>query len=370
MTQERENNKKRMLVLFLVALLINLALIFMIFFLEYKDHLMSYFDTADVHEAPVVFDTLPPQLQTAQQPQLPKFDDLKPPRVAALKSGASVFGATEQVQEEPEFKPVIEEPSNADEAPEEEPETAISDELREAKDILEKMTHRTDPALQEKTTAQETKQPTPMPEPLPGTPKTEQPEPQTALQKLQTATSESTAAPEKKKRRRRRKKTASDGQSDKIASPINKKLTFADLANGFVNTLNRGGQDYCDRDGDESIRPDHAEMKTLSYFNKLIWYMQNSWRQDSQAHTFTLPSGIKDSIISYVTIHLNKDGSLIACSLVESCGYQEMDQFVLRGIQNAAPFPPIPNHLKKETISFSFGVVHYADRSNLRFSFG
>ena len=62
------------------------------------DFLVSNINEMLEHDAPIVFKA-PPEEKPAEQPQ--------PHEVAALKPRASQFGATELVQEEPEFTPGI-----------------------------------------------------------------------------------------------------------------------------------------------------------------------------------------------------------------------------------------------------------------------
>ena len=86
--------------LLVLALLLNLLFLYVIFFIAFDLH--DFFSPKNEifeHDAPVVFES-PQQEEPQEQP--PPINE-----VAALKPRASQFGATELVQDEPEFTPGV-----------------------------------------------------------------------------------------------------------------------------------------------------------------------------------------------------------------------------------------------------------------------
>lgn len=167
--------------------------------------------------------------------------------------------------------------------------------------------------------------------------------------------------PVKKKRRRRRKKVApTQQQLVQQAQDSQKKLTFADLAQGFLDTLNEGGKDWFSRKGDPNKRPDFEEMKYLSYTQKIAWYMQQAWRLNPPVLTQQLPAS---STINVIMV-LDKEGNLIDLQCTQNTGLAAFDSKVLEGIRAASPYPPLPEHFKREQFTINFGIRVYGQQSS------
>lgn len=144
------------------------------------------------------------------------------------------------------------------------------------------------------------------------------------------------------------------------------KLTFKDLATGFLASLQSdNGSDWCERKGNENIRPDLEEMRYHSYLQKIVWHMQNMWRHDEVLRT-TVPDHI---IISIVRIKIDKQGTLQEATLLESCGIAALDDAVLRGIKAVTSYPPPPTYFKKDEVVFEFGVKHWGHKKSSYFQY-
>lgn len=150
------------------------------------------------------------------------------------------------------------------------------------------------------------------------------------------------------------------GNQAKIASPIEKQVTFSDLAAGFLSSWQNEGTDWLEREGNENIRPDMEEMKYLSYLQKIAWYMQNAWQRQDRILLQKAPTEI---VVTYVRIMIDKNGNLKDSHMVKTCGFQQLDEMVMKGIQEGGPYPPLPAHFKKEIMTFDFGVKHFASTS-------
>lgn len=328
--REQKPYEKRFRWLLLLAILINLLFLLFLFLIE--------FDTADwfkksaempENNAPVVFESMPEQ--PVQEPK--KIDE-----VAALKPRASQFGATDILQDEPEFTPgtydtIIPEkegkdPDDNEKAEEEKPEPEKIVERKE-----EKETTKSDIKL----VSDEKKEIQIKPEVI-------------VTQSLQKAQNTSVGQQQKATQR------STPGNQSKIASPIEKKLTFNDLASGFLASWENSGNDWFERKGNENIRPDFEEMRYLSYLQKIAWYMQNAWQRQERIMLQNPPTTI---VITGVRISIDKNGNLKDVSMLQSCGYNQLDEMVMKGIKDASPYPPLPAHFKKDIISFDFGVKHW-----------
>jgi len=141
----------------------------------------------------------------------------------------------------------------------------------------------------------------------------------------------------------------SKGFKKKMSAPAKKKnLTFADLANGFLDTLKGDGQDWEKREGNKNIRPDIQEMKFLSYARKVAWYIQNSWKLYMRELD---GSGPATADISFI-LSIDQDGNLIDMQITQYTGYYELDAVIIKAVKKAAPFPPLPKHFKTSVLRF------------------
>lgn len=146
----------------------------------------------------------------------------------------------------------------------------------------------------------------------------------------------------------------------KSTGPIARQLTFADLAKGFIQTIKNEGEDFFERKGNENIRPDLEEMKLISYKQKVVWFIQNAFRICYDQEPFH-----PETIVKCCTIMaLNDDGTIRNLQLVYSTGVQAFDTYYLQSIKSAAPFPPIPQHIKKPFV-FPFTMVYYTRPKNM-----
>ena len=63
-----------------------------------------------------------------------------------------------------------------------------------------------------------------------------------------------------------------------------------------------------------------------------------------------------------VKMTILKDGRLEKCKIVESSGYEILDRAALRSVQDASPFPPIPDAAKRDRIEISIHLVFKLSR--------
>lgn len=330
--------------LLLLAILINILFLLFLFFMNFDTSDFFFNKETELLEnnAPVVFDSMPEE----QQPE-----PIKTEEIAALNPRFSQFGATEMIQDEPEFSPgvydeIIPEYMGKDQQdneqseqqePEIEPEKAL--EQKEVKEEKEAVKSEPDD-IQEVLYKPETK------------PK--------EAQELKKITKPTQGQQQKASQR------TNTGTQTKIASPIEKKLTFNDLASGFLASWQNDGNDWLEREGNENIRPDFEEMRYLSYLQKIAWYMQNAWQRQDRV---ILQKGPTEIVVTGVRVTIDKNGNLKNALMVKTCGFSQLDDMVMNGIREASPYPPLPAHFKKEIMTFDFGVKHWASSSPLNFNF-
>jgi len=60
-----------------------------------------------------------------------------------------------------------------------------------------------------------------------------------------------------------------------------------------------------------------------------------------------------------IQFDIGKDGSLLNVILVKGSGFPTIDKLVLNAIKKAAPFPPIPNEIKKEELSLELPLLFH-----------
>jgi TonB family protein len=296
----------------------------------------------DQPEVPVLFEEMAPP---EPQPQI------RPDEVAALKPGASNFGMPDEFKED-QFIASIPETIPLEEHPEEHEESKTS-EIKE--EPSEELTKKTEP------------KPEPSPDDFSSQDLTKiQTEPK---QIKQEESKPKTVAQEEQKQKIIQKQPQKQTAPQKIQAPIKKELTFNELAQGFLSSLNEGGNDLMERKGNENIRPDFEEMRYLSYLHKIVWYMQNEWRRD----TTIINCGPPVMVVTGVSITIDKNGILKNASIVQSCGNHQLDEAIIRGIHAASPYPPLPVHLNKDVLTVEFGVKHVGysnNRSGINFHFG
>jgi TonB family protein len=328
--------------LLLLALLINLAILFILFIINIENDFWQFPHLDEQQSAPVIFQDMP---EIPEQPP-----EIKPDEVAALKPGASQFGRPDEFDEQ-EFTATLPESEKLQEEPEESELTQEENEEASLEKLLEK------------------KQPEPKVESI-----TYFEKPQELL-KTQTAVMvEHETKPKFSPEAQKEKKKDIHQQSlenppQKIRAPLKKELTFNDIAQGFLASLDEGGNDLIERKGNENIRPDFEEMRTLSYLHKIIWYMQNEWRRDTSLMDCPIPA----MVVTGVSITIDKEGNLKKASVVQSCGIHQLDEAVLRGIKAASPYPSLPSHFKKDSYTVEFGVKHMGNnlaRNRMNFYLG
>ena len=134
-----------------------------------------------------------------------------------------------------------------------------------------------------------------------------------------------------------------------------KKRNLIALTKGFVENLKNTGSDLIERDGDENIRPSLEEMRYINYEAKVNWHLQASWKQNFERSALYKP--IEGHAAIEFTIDQN--GNVVKSQLIKSTGHQELDTMIMKNLQFAQPFPPLPKH---------FGTTQYTTSRSIHVS--
>ena len=345
-----------------------------------------------LEEAPLVFEDMPSFPEDEKDE--PRAEELqKTDEVAALTSRSSVFGATDIEQDEAEFKrgttdSLAAEPleiSDIDFSHQEGVEDLFLAETIDAEDetspdhvplekkeslLLESEASRNDISQQE-------------PEEKPqiieeaGAPKTYEgfgPHEASALVPTNIPPLAKNVIPKEhpqksspKKRRRRKATRNNTGIGTKNASPIKKELTFNDMAQGFLELMGKGGQDWLDRTGNPNIRPDFAEMKKLHYVQRVYWHLQN----ECKIRPFNPNPGWVLPVEATITLIFNKEGTITDLFVTSKSGYDEFDTKVKDVLRLASPCPPIPTFLGADSmrLAFTYKILAGYENKRIRYSY-
>lgn len=336
----------------IIALLINFCIIFLFFFSEFYGHLSMLADPAK-REAPVVFESPQP----IPPPPMPV-----PQELAALKSRASVFGATDHVQEEAEFTP------------------GTTDSQSQAEDASGQLAHnervsyvpeQQEGAPKQSNKAEELEQAVPEL----AAPATVHKEGNLALREhkehLNKEVGGAKIVEQEKPQQlsginKRMASRNNTGFGRKNASPIKRELTFADLARGFLESCDHKGEDWIDRKGNENIRPDLQEMKYLCYVQKLYWHLQSIVKQ---SRVLVKPDWAMP-LQTELTLMITRQGVIQQVILRVPSGCSDFDYYCTSLFQNnAIGCPPIPAHINQDCIAAPFTITLCAQASRIRFSY-
>ncbi len=140
-----------------------------------------------------------------------------------------------------------------------------------------------------------------------------------------------------------------EGNAQRSAGPTNKKFTFADLANGFLENLQSGGKDLINQRGNPNKRPGIEQLKQASYRQKMAWNLQAAFKRASRRTTFIQPA--PDFSALELTFYINKEGELENLVVNSPTGHQELDAYIVATVKDAFPLPPIPEHWKEEMLT-------------------
>ncbi len=142
-------------------------------------------------------------------------------------------------------------------------------------------------------------------------------------------------------------------QPPHIIQEQKKRLTLAQLTQGFLEHLKDEGNHRISTIGEEGRIPTAEQLKYQRYAEKLSWCLQNSFKINQ--NRFPLSETTQTTV--EVLLTLNKNGSLRDVRVIRSSNNPRLDQFTLFIFRDASSsFPPVPNYLPHDPYRIIFLV--------------
>ncbi len=131
----------------------------------------------------------------------------------------------------------------------------------------------------------------------------------------------------------------------KSRGPITKNLSLAKLTEGFLDFVK-------DRGTNETITLQSNDVRYASYFQKVGWFLQNSF------HLHNRPITIDHSVRETIDLHMviEKSGALSSCTIKQPCSAPAINNLLRKIVEAASPFPPLPAHLKRDRLSVNIPI--------------
>jgi protein TonB len=92
---------------------------------------------------------------------------------------------------------------------------------------------------------------------------------------------------------------------------------------------------------------DNPNFKHSYYVDRLTAMLASQWQRPS----------IGGELVTLVHFTIRRDGSVINVSVVESSGYSSYDLAALRAVQQAAPFPPLPQSYGQDSLGVTVEFI-------------
>ncbi len=378
MFEHTSTDKKKLILSIFLAILIYSLLLLLLLCTHYgKQDPWHFLETSD-EDVPITFANMPEQEESLPT-QLPQPTQQE----AAMHSRPSVFGATNEEQEIPEFLPGTTDSfskQSIDTSDEEEkkiesidlkipPENEL-EELKPPHEVSEKDIN-TDIALTQQEEAVQIKSDTSQNDTIAESTSisdktahvalSEKTKIQSTIQKIQSMIPQSSKNSPKRSQGPTRDNT---GDGSKIASPVKKELSFADLAKGFIEQQGNGGRDWIDKKGDETIRPHIQELKNASYNMKLQWYVQKFLRQRVAPTQRDWTIGIKATC----NITIDENGNIKDIQLVHSSGHVDYDNWIIDFFKSITPYPKPPVRLLTPHFNIQW-TIFLSDIQRIQYSY-
>ena len=134
-------------------------------------------------------------------------------------------------------------------------------------------------------------------------------------------------------------------------APLDKKVTAAELINRSMEMisldeqLHQSAQAYSKRPRQTFITPSTREFKYANYMNDWIAKVERigNLNYPDEARRKNLSGSL------LLDVALNQDGTIQSITLLRPSGHKALDDAAIRIVQLAAPFPPLPENIRKDT---------------------
>jgi len=108
--------------------------------------------------------------------------------------------------------------------------------------------------------------------------------------------------------------------------------------------------------GDAPVPLETQDPRFQAYFSKVREKIKATWTYPSAAGE----RGIEGEVV--IEFRIAKDGHLESTDVQRSSGATILDEYSVRAVQTAAPFPPVPDDVAKETLAID-STFRYSLRS-------
>ena len=108
--------------------------------------------------------------------------------------------------------------------------------------------------------------------------------------------------------------------------------------------------------GDAPVRLETSDPRFHAYFSKVRERIKATWTYPSAAGQ----RGIEGDVV--VEFRIAKDGHLVSADVWRSSGATILDDYSIRAVQTAAPFPPVPDDVAQDILTIH-GTFRYSLRS-------
>lgn len=136
----------------------------------------------------------------------------------------------------------------------------------------------------------------------------------------------------------------------KVSDQQPKKITMADITQGFMNHINQRGEHHVTVIGANQGRVTQEQLKYERYIQKIFACIQTSERIYHHKMNFHE----KNDVHADINLALDRSGKMVGLNLVRSTGYRDLDDYILFVYQDASSsFPPVPHYIKEDPFTIS-----------------
>lgn len=145
------------------------------------------------------------------------------------------------------------------------------------------------------------------------------------------------------------------GMGRKTVAPINSSLSITKLASGFVDYMHNS----------ETVNINTSDVQYAGYMQKAGWYLQNAFRLCNRPITLT------ENVQLLIDLHIQIDrsGKLVDCHITPLTEHRDVENLLMNVVRNAAPFPPLPAHIKREQLAIRLPVQLHLQRGTHEYNF-
>ncbi len=125
-------------------------------------------------------------------------------------------------------------------------------------------------------------------------------------------------------------------------------------ASELMGRMNAGYQEFIDDTVDlgEAVDINTAEYRYVGYFTNMRKSIELVWNYPYEAAV----RGMEGKVI--LAFNIESDGTASRIKVIESSGFKILDDAIVRAIQLAAPFAPLPSNMKLEKLTVK-GAFYY-----------